>query len=60
MQRQITGIFTTNLNKVVLSDKGSSNNEKDCRYIVAYDVNGALIPLFIKTPRNIFSYGLSQ
>ena len=51
-QRQITDLFTI--------DKVSCNNGKDCRYIVGYQVNGALIPLFIKTPKNIFSYGVSQ
>ena len=30
------------------------------RYIVGYQVNGTLIPLFIKIPKNIFSYGVSQ
>ena len=59
-QRQITDIFTTDVNKVVVSDKVSCNNGKDCRYIVGYQVNGALMPLFIKTPKNIFSYGVSQ
>ena len=59
-QRQITDIFTTNINKVVLSDKVPYNNGKDCRYIVGYQVNEALIPLFIKTPRDIFSYDVSQ
>ena len=59
-QRQITDIFTINVNKVVLSDKVSCNNGKDCCYIVVYQVNRALIPLFIKMPQNIFSYGVSQ
>ena len=59
-QRQITDIFTINVNKVVVSDKVSCNNGKDCRYIVGYQVDGALIPLFIKTPKTIFSYGVSQ
>ena len=59
-QRQITDIFTIDVNKVVVSDKVSCNNGKDCRYIVGYQVNGALIPLFIKTPKTIFSYGVSQ
>ena len=59
-QRQITNIFTINVNKVVVSDKVSCNNGKDCRYIVAYQVDGVLIPLFIKTPKNVFSYGVSQ
>ena len=44
----------------MISDKVSCNNEKDCRYIVGYQADGALIPLFIKTPKNVFSYGVSQ
>ena len=59
-QRQITDIFTIDVNKLVISDKVSCNNGKDCRYIVGYQVDGALIPLFIKTPKNVFSYGVSQ
>ena len=59
-QRQITDIFTIDLNKVVVSDKVSCNNGKVYRYIVGYQVDGALIPVFIKTPKNIFSYGVSQ
>ena len=59
-QRQITDLFTTDVNKVVVSDKVSCKNGKDCRYIVGYQVNEALIPLFIKTPKDIFSYAVSQ
>ena len=59
-QRQITDLFTIDVNKVVVSDKVPCNNGKDCRYIEGYQVDGALIPLFIKTPKNIFSYGVSQ
>ena len=59
-QRKITDIFTIDVNKLVVSDKVPCNNGKDCRYIVGYQVDGALIPLFIKTPKNIFSYGVSQ
>ena len=32
----------------------------DCRYTVGYQLDEAQIPLFIKTHKNIFSYGLSQ
>ena len=39
-QRQITDIFTIDVNKVVVSDKVSCNNGKDCRYIVGYQVDG--------------------
>ena len=55
-QRQkITDIFTIDVNKTAVSDKVSCNNGKDCRYIVGYQADGALILLFIKTPKNIFS-----
>ena len=60
-QRQITDIFTIDVNKVVLSDKVPCNNGKDWRYIVGYQVDGeTIMPLFIKTPKNIFSYGVPQ
>ena len=49
-QRQITDIFMIDANKLVISDKVSCNNGKDRRYIVGYQVDGVLIPLFIKTP----------
>ena len=59
-QRQITNIFTIDINKVVVSGKVPCYNGKDCRYIVGYQIDEAVIPLFIKTPKDIFSYGVSQ
>ena len=59
-QRQITDIFTTDVNKLMIFDKVPCNNGKGCRYIVGYKVDGALIPLFIKTTKTVFSYGVSQ
>ena len=59
-QRQRTDIFTIFVNKVVVSDKVSCNNGKDCRYIVGYQVVEGLVPLFIKTRKNIFNCGVSQ
>ena len=54
-------IFTIDGNKVVLSDKVPCSNGKDCHYIVGYQVDGeTIIPLFVKTPKNIFNYGVSQ
>ena len=50
-QRQITDIFTIDVNKVVISDKVLCNNGKDFRYTVGYQVDEALIPLFIKAPK---------
>ena len=35
-QRQITDIFTIDVNRMVVSDKVSCNNGKDCRCIVGY------------------------
>ena len=45
---------------MLVSDKVSCNNGKDCHYIVGYQVDDALIPLLISTPKNLFSYGVSQ
>ena len=59
-QRKIIDIFTIGVNKLVVSDKVPANNGKDYRYIVCYQVDEVLIPLFIKTPKNCFSYGVSQ
>ena len=59
-QRQITDISTIDVNRVVVSDKVSCNNGKDCPYIAGYQLDEALIPLFIKTPKDIFTYGVSQ
>ena len=52
-QRQITDIFTMDVNKLVVSEKVPCNNGKDCRYNVGYQVVGGLIPLFIKTPKHM-------
>ena len=59
-RRQITDIFTIDISEVVVADKIPCNNEKDCRYIVGYQVDGALMPLFTKTSKNVFSYAVSQ
>ena len=59
-QRQITDIFMIDVNRLVISEKVPCNNGEDCRYIVGYQVDGAPAPLFIKTPKNIFTYGVSQ
>ena len=59
-ERQVTDIFRIDVNKLVISNKILCNNGKDCRYIVGYQVNEALIPLFIKTPKNVLSHGVSQ
>ena len=47
VQRQITDIFTIDVKKLVVSDRVPCNNGKDDRYIVDYQVDGGLVPLFI-------------
>ena len=46
-QRQITDIFTIDVNKMVISEKIPCSNGKNYRYIVGYQVDG-------------FSHGVSQ
>ena len=39
-QRQITDIFTIDINTLVIFDEVPCNNGKDCGYIVGYQVDG--------------------
>ena len=59
-QRQIADILIIDVSKVVVPYELSRSNGKDCCYIVGYQFDRALIPLFIKTPKNIFSFAVSQ
>lgn len=60
-QRQVTDIFTIDINKVVLSNKVSCNNGMNWRYIIGYQVDRVtVIPLFMKTSKNIFIYCVPQ
>lgn len=57
----MTDIYTSALNKVVVFDKVSCNNGNNWQYILGYQVDGeTILPLFIKKPKNIFSYGESS
>ena len=59
-QKQVTDIFTNDINKVAVSDRVSCSNGKD-EYLAGHQTNGeTIISLFIKTPKNIFSYDVSQ
>ena len=60
-QNQGTDIFTIYVNKIVVSDRVSCNKGKNWWYIVSYQVDGEMIrPLFIKTPKDIFSFDVSE
>ena len=52
----MSAIFTIDVSKVVVSEKITYNSSKDHRYIIGYKV----MLLFIKTPKTIFNYGVSQ
>ena len=58
--KQITDLNTIDYDRIVVSDVVSCNNGKDKRYIVGYQVDSQIIPLYIKTPKKVFSYGVSQ
>ena len=57
-QRQITDIFTIDINKLVVSDKVPCSNGKNSRYIVGYQTYEVPVPLFIRTPKNVLNYGV--
>ena len=60
-RNQLTGILTINVNNLVLSDRVSCNDGKDWWYTVGYQVDGEIIiPLFMKTPKNLLTYGVTQ
>lgn len=60
-RNQLTGILTINVNDLVLSDRVSCNDGKDWWYTVGYQVDGEIIiPLFMKTPKNLLTYGVTQ
>ena len=51
---------TVDLEKIRVSE-GVVANKHDTRYTVGYEVEpGRIIPLYIKTPKNCFSSGVSQ
>ena len=36
------------------------DNKKGKRYIIGYNIEGKIVALRIKTPKNVYSYGVSQ
>ena len=58
--KQVTDIATMDISKVSASDKVSCNNGKDWKYVIGYQHENTIIPLLVKTPKNVFNYGVSQ
>ena len=57
---QVTDIFSIDLEKIVIT-KGISANKHDMRYIIGYKVEPSkVIPLYVKTPKNCYSNGVSR
>ena len=58
--RQFTDLFSLDYDKVVVSDPIQCNNGKDKRYVIGFETSNGIIPLYIKTPKNVFSNGVRQ
>ena len=54
-----TYINTLNVDNIVVSDS-IIDNKKGKRYIVGYNIEGKIVALRIKTPKNVYSYGVSK
>ena len=52
-------INTLNIDNIVISDP-IVDNKKGKRYIVGYNIDGKIVALRIKTPKNVYSYGVSK
>ena len=52
-------IKTLNVDKIVVSDP-VTNDKKGKRYINGYNIEDKIVALRIKTPKNVYSYGVSQ
>ena len=52
-------IKTLNIANIVVSDP-ITDNKKGKRYIIGYNIEGKIVALRIKTPKNVYSYGVSK
>ena len=52
-------IKTLNVDNILVSDP-ILDNKKGKRYIIGYNIEGKIVALRIKTPKNVFSYGVSK
>ena len=59
-RKQFTDLFSLDCDKVVVSEPIQCNNSKDKRYVTGYETSNVIIPLYIKTPKNVFSNGVRQ
>ena len=55
----VIDIKTLNIDNILVSDP-LLDNKKGKRYIIGYNIAGKIVALRIKTPKNVYSYGVSQ
>ena len=55
----VIDIKTLNVDNILVSDP-ILDNKKGKRYIIGYNIEGKIVALRIKTPKNVYSYGVSQ
>ena len=55
----VIDIKTLNIANIVVSDP-ITDNKKGKRYIIGYNIDGKIVALRIKTPKNVYSYGVSK
>ena len=58
-RKQFRDLFSLDYDKVI-ADPIQCNNGKDKRYFIGYETSNGIIPLYIKTPKNVFSNGVRQ
>ena len=60
LQNQENHRYTLDHDKIVVSKSIPCNEGKDQCYTVRYEDGDEIVPLYIKTPPKVFSYGVSQ
>ena len=55
----VIDIKTLNVDNILVSDP-ITDNKNGKRYIIGYNIDGKIVALRIKTPKNIYSYGVSK
>ena len=55
----VIDIKTLNIDNILVSDP-ITDNKNGKRYIIGYNIDGKIVALRIKTPKNIYSYGVSK
>ena len=53
-------IKTLNIDHIVVSDPITDDKNGGKRYIIGYNIDGKIVALRIKTPKNVYSYGVSK